>query len=220
MTIEVVLLALASTVRPTSLAAVYALVGSESPRRLMIVYITAGLTFTIAFGLLVIWAFNGVDINSGQRRDEGHRRDRRRHRRTDLRRSACPPGTSAGRTPTTRPTPRAAGQTRLERRLSADTAALAGPATHIPGLFYLIALNVIAAHQPSIPGGLVEVLVYNVVWFALPIGALAVCVIDPPAARRAVDELRMWTLRHTHTLLLMVSLVAGAGLVIRGLATI
>ena len=78
----------------------------------------------------------------------------------------------------------------------------------------------IAAHQPSIPGGLAEVLVYNVVWFALPIGALAVCVFDPPAARRAVDQLRMWALRHTHTLLLTVSLVAGAGLVIRGLMTI
>ena len=78
----------------------------------------------------------------------------------------------------------------------------------------------IAAHQPSIPGGLVEVLIYNVVWFALPIGALAICVIDPPAARRAVDALRMWTLSHTHTLLLIVSLVAGAGLVIRGLMTI
>ena len=78
----------------------------------------------------------------------------------------------------------------------------------------------IAAHQPSIPDGLVEVLIYNVVWFALPIGALAVCVIDPPAARRAVDELRTWTLSHTHTLLLIVSLVAGAGLVIRGLMTI
>ena len=71
MTIEVVLLALASTVRPTSLAAVYALVGSESPRRLMIVYITAGLTFTIAFGLLVIWAFNGIDINSGSDETKG-----------------------------------------------------------------------------------------------------------------------------------------------------
>ena len=71
MTIEVVLLALASTVRPTSLAAVYALVGSEAPRRLMIAYISAGLTFTIAFGLLAIWAFNGVDINSGSDQTKG-----------------------------------------------------------------------------------------------------------------------------------------------------
>ena len=71
MTIEVVLLALVTTVRPTSLAAVYALLSSESPRRRMISYISAGLTFTIAFGLLVIWAFNGVDINSGSDETKG-----------------------------------------------------------------------------------------------------------------------------------------------------
>ena len=219
MTIEVVLLALASTVRPTSLAAVYVLVGSESPRRLMIVYITAGLVFTIAFGLLVIWAFNGVDINSGSDKTKGIVEIaggvlvlafavllRTRH--------------LGGPHPDDAPDAPARWKTLLERRLSARTAALAGPMTHIPGLFYLIALNVIAAHQPSIPDGLAEVLIYNVVWFALPIGALAISVIDPPAARRVVDGLRLWTLRHTQALLLTVSLVAGAGLMIRGLMTI
>jgi hypothetical protein len=218
-TVEVVLLALASTVRPTSLAAVYALVGSESPRRLMIVYIAAGLTFTIAFGLLVIWAFNGVDINSGTDEAKGI---------AELIGGivvltfAVLLSTGHVGGPHTDDAPDAPRRwtARLERRLSADTAALAGPVTHIPGLFYLIALNVIAAHQPSIAGGLVEVLIYNVVWFALPIGALAICVINPPAARRAVDELRMWTLRHTRTMLLVVTYVAGGGLVIRGLVTI
>jgi hypothetical protein len=219
MTIEVMLLALASTVRPTSLAAVYALVGSESPRRLLVVYIAAGLTFTIAFGLLVIWAFNGVDINSGSDETKGI---------AEIVGGSLVlifavllmSGHVGGPHADDAPDPPRRWKTVLARRLSADTAALAGPATHIPGLFYLIALNVIAAHQPSIPTGLVEVLIYNVVWFALPIGALAICVIDPPAARRAVDALRMWTLNHTHTLLLTVSLVAGAGLVIRGLMTI
>jgi len=219
MTIEVVLLALASTVRPTSLAAVYVLVGSESPRRLMIVYITAGLAFTIGFGVLVIWAFNGVDINSGSDETKGIVEIaggvlvlafaallRTRH--------------LGGPHPDDAPDAPARWKTLLERRLSARTAALAGPVTHIPGLFYLIALNVIAAHQPSIPDGLAEVLIYNVVWFALPIGALAISVIDPPAARRVVDGLRLWTLSHTQALLLTVSLVAGAGLVIRGVLTI
>ena len=219
MTIEVVLLALASTIRPTSLAAVYALVGNEAPRRLMTVYIAAGLAFTIAFGLLVIWAFNGVDINSGTDETKGI---------AEivggvlvltfavLVRTGHVGGPHADDAPDA---PRR-WKTLLERRLSARTAALAGPVTHIPGLFYLIALNLIAAHQPSIPTGLVEVLIYNVVWFALPIGVLAVSVIDPPAARRAVDVIRTWTLDHTQTLLLVVSLVAGSGLVIRGVMTI
>ena len=219
MTIEVVLLALASTIRPTSLAAVYVLLSGESPRRLMIVYITTGLAFTIGFGLLVIWAFNGVDINSGSDKTKGI---------VELAGGLLVlafavlvrTGHIGGPHPDDAPDAPARWKTLLERRLSAGTAALAGPVTHIPGLFYLIALNVVAAHQPSIPDGLVEVLVYNVVWFALPIGALAICVIDPPAARRVVDGLRLWTLRHAHALLLTVSLVAGAGLVIRGVLTI
>lgn len=219
MTIEVVLLALASTIRPTSLAAVYVLLSSESPRRLMIVYITAGLVFTIAFGLLVIGAFNGVDINSGSDKTKGV---------VEIAggilvlvfAGLLRTGRLGGPHPDDAPDAPARWKTVLERRLSAGTAALAGPVTHIPGLFYLIALNVIASHQPSIPDGLVEVLIYNVVWFALPIGALAVCVIDPPAARQVVDGLRQWTLSHAHTLLLTVSLVAGVGLVVRGILTI
>ena len=219
MTIEVILLALASTVRPTSLVAVYALVGNESPRRLMVVYIIAGLTFTIAFGLLVIWAFSGVDINSGSDETKGI---------AELAGGLVVltfavlvlTGHVGGPHADDAPDAPRRWQAQLKRRLTARTAALAGPATHLPGLFYLIALNVIVAHQPSVPSGLVEVLIYNVVWFALPIGALAICVIDPPAARRAVDGLRTWTLRHTRTLVLVVSLVAGGGLVIRGLMTV
>ena len=186
MTIEIVLLALASTVRPTSLAAVYALVGSEFPRRLMIVYIVAGLAFTIAFGLLVIWAFNGVDINSGSDETKGIAEI---VGGIVVLTFAVLVGTGRVGGPHADDAPDAPvrWKTLLERRLSARTAALAGPATHIPGLFYLVALNVIVSHQPSVLGGLAEILVYNVVWFALPIGALAVCVIDPPAARRAVD---------------------------------
>ena len=71
MTIEIILLALATTVRPTSLAAVDALLSTVAPRRLMIVYTAAGLTFTIAVGLLIIGVFQGVDINSGTDRTKG-----------------------------------------------------------------------------------------------------------------------------------------------------
>ena len=179
MTIEVVLLALASTVRPTSLAAVYALVGGEAPRRLMLVYIGAGLVFTIGFGLLVIWAFSGVGVHSGTDRTKGV---------AEIVGGSvvlvfavsCSPGASAGRTPMTRPTPPRHWESRLGAGSPHRRAAIAGPATHIPGLFYLVALNMIVAHHPNVLDGLAEVLVYNLVWFALPFGALAICVVDPP----------------------------------------
>jgi hypothetical protein len=49
-TLEVILLGLASTIRPTSMAAVCALLATAAPRRLMVVYVCAGMAFTIAVG--------------------------------------------------------------------------------------------------------------------------------------------------------------------------
>ena len=218
MIVELVLLGLASTVRPTSLAAVSAFLSHASPRRLLLAYVVGGLAFTIAFGVLVVGAFHGIHVGAADDRAKGI---------AGIVGGAvalllgC--AVLAGLVPrrVTRDAPAAgAWKARLDRRLTVPTAAIAGPLTHIPGLFYLIALNVIVAQEPRLPGGLVAVLIYNAVWFALPIGAFAVCVIDPPAAQRGVDAVRKWTLRHTRTLLLSVSFVAGVGLVIRGLLII
>jgi hypothetical protein len=218
-TIEVFLLALASTIRPTSLAAVYALVGHPSPRRLMVAYIAAGLAFTVGFGLLVLVAFNGVDISSGSDRTKGI---------FEIAGGLVAlafgflllSGRISGPQADDAPDAPSRWGTLLEHRLTVRTALIAGPVTHIPGLFYLIALNVIAAHQPSVPGGLAEVLIYNVVWFALPLAALAICVVDPAAARRTVSELQAWALGHARQLLLAVSFAAGIGLVVRGIFTL
>jgi hypothetical protein len=218
-TAEVILLALATTVRPTSLVAVYALVAGEAPRRLMLVYIAAGLTFTIGFGLLVVGVFSGVDIRSGSGQTKAIAEI---IGGAVLLVFAVLVGTGRLGGPHADDAPDAPRRWRahLDHRVTARTAALAGPVTHIPGLFYLIALNVIVSRQPSVPGGLAEVLIYNAVWFALPIGALVICTFDPPAAQRAVDQLRQWTLRHTRTLVLVVSLVAGGSLLLRGLLSV
>ena len=69
------------------------------------------------------------------------------------------------------------------RRLTVRIAALAGPVTHIPGIFYLIAINTIIAYKPGAPGWQLEVLTYNVIWFAIPLCALAVCIVAPEQAR-------------------------------------
>src|SRR5262249_8168814 len=62
-TFELIVLALATAVRPASLAVVYALLGGPSPRRYMVAYVLAGATFTITFGFLVIWVFHGIAIH-------------------------------------------------------------------------------------------------------------------------------------------------------------
>ena len=71
MIIEILVLALASTVRPTSLAALSAILSHDSRRRLLIVYAAAGLAFTLSFGALVVFALHGIHLHSGSDRTKG-----------------------------------------------------------------------------------------------------------------------------------------------------
>jgi hypothetical protein len=218
-TFEVILLALASTIRPTSLAAVYTLLSGTSPRRLMTAYVIAGLLFTIVFGALVVWAFDGIPVSSGADRAKGI---------ADIAGGVIVLGFAVliltGRIsgPHAADAPRAPSRWErlLDKHRTLRTAALAGPATHIPGLFYLIALNVIVAHDPSVSAGVIEILIYNVIWFALAIIALAVCIVQPSAARTAVAAVTGWTRQHARALLLVVSLAVGFVLLIHGLLTV
>jgi Sap-like sulfolipid-1-addressing protein len=105
---------------------------------------------------------------------------------------------------------------RLYQRVTVPVAALAGPLTHNPGLFYLIALNVIVAHNPWLPDGLGAVLIYDVVWFAMPIAALAMCIVKPDAARAVVASTHRWTGKHAHSLIVVTSFVVGVALIVRG----
>jgi len=214
-TIEVVLLALATLVRPTSLAAVYALLGTPAPRRLMIAYVVAGLAFTIAFGLLVVWAFNGIDVNAGSSHTKAMAQIAGGF--VVLIFAVCLlTGRVGGPHPSDAPRPRGRWEAMLDRRLTLGTAAAAGPATHIPGIFYLVALNVIVSQQLKAAGALLEVLIYNAIWFAIPLGALAVCIVAPETARAGVHAIERWTRRHARTILLVVSFLLGSGLVIHG----
>jgi Sap, sulfolipid-1-addressing protein len=218
-TFDVILLALATTVRPTSLAAVYTLLSDDEPRRLMIAYVIAGLAFTIAFGLLVTLAFHGVSINHGTDEAKGI---------AEIVGGAVVLGFAGfvlrGRVggPRAGDAPRAPGRWErvLEGRRTVKTAALAGPLTHIPGLFYLVALNIIVAHNPSATVGAGEILLYNLIWFALPIAALATCLVRPSTARDAIARVNEWTRHHTRGILVGVSLFVGVVLLVRGVLTV
>ncbi|HEY7104351.1 MAG TPA: GAP family protein [Mycobacteriales bacterium] len=215
MIVEILVLALASTVRPTSLAAVSALLSHTARRRLLLAYLIGGLAFTVAFGVIVVGAFHGIHFQAGSSRTKGI---------ADLVGGVVvllfgiAVATRVVRLGPDRDAPRADSpwKARLERRLTVPTAVIAGPLTHLPGLFYLIALNVIVAHDPRVPGGLVAVLIYDAIWFAVPIAALAVCIVSPDAARAAVGRVQAWTGLHARVLLLVTSFAVGAALVIRG----
>jgi len=216
MTIEIILLALASTIRPTSLAAVYAILSSERSRRLMIVYCVSGLAFTVGFGLLAVWAFNGVNVNSGNDQTESV---------AEMAGgivllafgAATIAGWVGGPHSEDAPKPRGRWARQLERKLTVRTAAIAGPLTHVPGLFYLVALNVIVTHRAGVVVGLVEVLIYNAIWFAVPVAALALCIVAPGLARDTVGSIDEWARRHARSILISASLAMGGLLLVRGL---
>lgn len=208
MTIEIIVLAMASTVRPTSLAAVYALLAQDSRRGLLLAYVIAGLVFTIAFGLIVVYALHGIHLSSGTDRAKGVAeliggvaallfgvglltgRIQRRHAHE---------------------APEARGRmaAMLDGRLTTRTAVFAGPATHIPGLFYILALNVIVAHNPRLPKGMLAVMTYNAVWFALPIIALVLCILQPAAARDVIGSVERWASEHSREILTWVQAEGG-----------
>jgi hypothetical protein len=219
MIFEVVLLALASTIRPTSLAAVSALIARDSRRTLMLAYVTVGMAFTILFGVIVVSVFHGVHIEAGTSRTMGiadtiggamallfgfavlagvvrQRQDRE-------------PGAAGSRS-----------LGRLDERITVRVAALAGPLTHIPGIFYLVALNVIVAHNPLLPGGLLAVAIYNAIWFAVPIAALVLSILDPERAQDLLRVVQAWAKRHSRTIVLATCFVVGGALLIRGLAAL
>lgn len=214
MTIEIIFLALVSTVRPTSLAAVYAMLATSRSRRLLPIYILSGLAFTIGFGLLVVLAFNGIDIGSGSDDTE---------ELVEIIAGvgllafavAMLTGLIGGARPEDAPKPGGRWNEMLEKRLTVRTAALAGPATHIPGLFYLVALNLIVGHHPGIIIGLVEVLIYNTIWFAIPFAALVLSIFAPDLARERVGMINDWARRNTRAIVIVVSIVMGVALIIR-----
>ena len=216
-TLEVVLLALPTAIRPTSLAAVYALVSRDEPRRLLAAYTLAGMVFTITIGLLVVWVFNGIEAATGSSEAAAVFTII-----TGALIIALGVGLLTGRVrwpPAAGPAAGGMARTNalLDRSVTVRTAALAGPATHLPGVFYLFALNLIVADDPPVGQTIVDVLAYNAVWFVLPIGALLVCMVRPEAARQGVAAITGWTAQHARTIMIVVCFVIGAALVVRGL---
>jgi Sap, sulfolipid-1-addressing protein len=214
MNLDVLVLALASAPRPAGIAALYALLSASHPRRVLVAYVVAGLTFSVAVGVLVVAIFNGAGID---------------YRDTDVSPAiellgglaalgfALAVGTGRGQPPTL---DKGAGErSAISRRLrnpTVTTASIAGVATHFPGLFYVVALNVIVAEGPSLVSGVLQVLLFNAIWFGAAIASVVIFLLRPGVARRALARLNGWARRHARIVTVLVFAVAGSYLAIRG----
>ena len=211
---DVIVLALASAPRPAGLAALYALLSESPPRRVVVAYLVGGLTFSVAVGVLVVAIFHGAGID---------------YRGTDvysvieLVGGVAALGFAVGvgtgrRQPPTGDEGGGKGSATIRRLRdpSVSTALVAGVATHLPGLFYLIALQAIVAEGRSLVVGALEVLLFNVIWFGATIASVVIFLLRPGVARRALARVDGWARRHARSTTVCVFTVAGSYLVIRG----
>jgi len=214
MNLDVVVLALASAPRPAGIAALYALLSASPPRRVLVAYLVAGLTFSVVVGVLVVAIFYGAGID---------------YRGTDvysaiellggLAALGFAVGVGTGRRQLPARDEGAGEESAIIGRLrnpSVTTALVAGVATHLPGLFYLVALNAIVAERRSLVVGVLEVLLFNAVWFGAAIASVVIFLLRPGVARRALARVNGWARRHARSITVLVFAVAGSYLTLRG----
>ena len=218
MSFEVIVLALASALRPAGLAATYALLSASHPRRVLIAYIVGGFAFSTAIGVIVVVAFDGADVKYGGTVVESV---------VELVAGAAALGFAAGLATGLAQLPSRGGETRAESRMlvrlrhpSLGTAALAGVATHLPGLFYLVALNEIVAQRNSLTDGVLAVLVFNAIWYGAAIVSVLYFMIRPGAARRALVRTTEWARAHSQGVTVFLFAVVGVYLVVDGVVSL
>jgi hypothetical protein len=213
--LEAVALALANAVRPTGIAAVYALLSSPQPRRMLTAFIVVGFVWSSAIGILVVGALHGVNVEAGTGTISSF---------VFLIGGVASLGFAAGRATgrlqaSPRQRPAAEEQSRLSKALKEPNIAVAagaGVATHLPGLFYLLGLNAIEAVEPGFAQGPVDVLIFNAIWFTAPIASLILSVHRPEDARRALQGINDWGRRHETAIVTALFAVAGAYFALKG----
>jgi Sap, sulfolipid-1-addressing protein len=214
--LEAVVLALASAVRPsTSLAALYSLLSTPQPRRPLVAFIAAGFTASVAVGVIVVAVFHGVDRPS---------RDSSVADVVDLLAGVAALGFAlgvhSGQLRTRRDDGAPRDSSRISRSLrdpSARVAGTAGVVTHVPGLFYLVALTAIADGEPRFGQAVTEVAIYNAIWFSVPIAALVVAWRRPDVARALMRRTNAWGRQHQQPIVVILFAAVGGFLTIKGI---
>lgn len=217
---EVLVLALSTVVRPTSAAAVFAMLAAARPTRLLLAYIIAGAAFSGGLGVVVVILLSGWTRPAAQ---------------DDVRAvigiviGAVSLGYAAGvlsgrlRQPAggaddSNITPDA--NSWLGRQLadlSVPRAAVAGVLTHLPGLFYIAALNAIANSTSSVVDQIFQVAVYNGIWFALPIAALVLDAHRPVELQDFLRRATRWVAHHEREILITAFGLLGTYLIVKGI---
>jgi hypothetical protein len=212
--IEALVLALTAVIRPTTVAAVFAMLSARHPQRLLVAYLLAGLTVSLAIGILVVVILQGLSTS-------GKSAVTRPVLDIVLGAGALgyAVGTGTGWLPRRHVKDSPGSATWMQRRLqnlSPSGAALAGVLTHLPGIVYLAALNAIVGSATGIVAGIAQVAVYNAIWFSLAIVALVLSVYRPGLPQDLLDHGGTWVRQRRRVIGSVFFGVLGAYLLVNG----
>ena len=216
---DALVLALASVIRPLSVAAVYAMLSAARPTRLLTAYVATGFVVSTGIGIVLVIL---LGIAAGPRAPEEVRAV------IPFVLGAVSLSYAAGllrwvQAPApdrTRATPGPDSSSWLGRQLanlSPRRAALAGVLTHKPGLFYLAALSAITNTTSSNTNRILQVVLYNAIWFAMPIAALALARRRPVGLQDFVRRTTEWVWHRQRAIMITAFGTLGVYLIVRGL---
>ena len=218
MSIEALVLALTTVVRPSAAAALVAILATRSPQRLLVAYLVAGLTFSLAFGAVVVLLMSGLAAAPGAKAARPF---------VDIAFGVAALGYAGAvwmgwlpRQRDPRPPDPTSRSSRLRTKLadpSPTTAAVAGVVTHLPGLIYLAALNAIVSTQAGAVDSLVQVAIYNAIWFSMAIAALVLSVRRPSLPRELLKEATEWVVPRRKAIVVVLVGAVGVYLLVTGI---
>lgn len=221
---SLLLLALAASVYPTLLAGVVLILARPRPLRLLIAFLIGGMAISVLAGITIVnalessgfagashrtaqpvvaiaagaicvavaWGISTDRISGGLRRPRG--RDRARgHMRPSL-------------------------TTRVLSRGSISMALVAGVLLNLPGVWYLEALTEIAKAEPSDASAMVQILLFNVIMFALVEIPIVAYLVNPDRAATLVNAASGWSHRHSRAIAIALATGVGLWLIAKGMA--
>jgi hypothetical protein len=214
---EALVFALSTVVRPTTTAAVFAILSAARPIRLLLVYIVTGLLFSFGVAVVVVALLQGW---SGPQASDELRAV------IGIVLGALSLGYAAGLL---------SGRVELRVRdrtddfpidshtwlgrqladLTPTRTAAAGVLTHLPGLFYLAALNAITNSTTDTLSRIFQVAMYNAMWFAMPTAALLLAAHRPAELQGLLRRLTGWVRRHNRRILIITFGLLGSYLTVK-----
>jgi hypothetical protein len=222
--VKLIPLALAAAVYPTLLAGVILLLTRPDPLRLLVAFLAGGMAISVVAGFVLVQVLESSDfvsksdssskpiadiligaasllvaagvwsrhIKRGSRRRQPPEQQRGQKRRNSL-------------------------TSRVLSRGSLTMAFIAGLVLNLPGVWYLDALVGIAKTKPSDASALLQILVFNVIMFALVELPIVAYLLDPDRASTLVNNFSHWFHRNSRPIAIVVALAVGLWLLTRGI---